>query len=156
MHTQEAVHSQCALLQTNPGSAHHVERRTRAEPFAYAEQDAATKPADYSVGARITCVDRAIIRTYFAESESEVPTVAAGGYEKPRRRSRRDWTAYGRLLPQTGARVLPANLEEKLSALQPGYKRLTVGSDVLLIETASRKILEIMHNANLRAERRAA
>jgi hypothetical protein len=43
---------------------------------------------------------------------------------------------------------LPWDLEYRLSPLGAGYQRVMVGRDVLLIEVAMRRIVDVMHNAD--------
>ena len=74
----------------------------------------------YGPGARITYIDRAIIRQYFA---------GVGGDTAAR------------------SQALPDDLERSLSSLEPGLMRVLDGTDVLLVEKATRKVVDVMQHA---------
>ncbi len=89
---------------------------------------AAATCCDYRPGPRITCLDRAVIDEYFRECrETGDPHAAAAP------------AAAQRLL----LRELPAELEHRLSRLPVGLERAWKGSDLLLIETASGRVIDI-------------
>ena len=93
-------------------------------------------PSIYEIRARITQIDRAIISTYY---ESGVPaprgTVYSGmqSLEKP-------W------------QPLPTELEAKLSILPARYVRALAVDDVLLIDTASGRIIDVMRQVHRRLQ----
>jgi len=91
----------------------------------------ASRADDYQVEPRITYVDRAVIRDYFHQhllEESVRPAWKKALFPEPHRQ-------------------LPWELERRLSALFPGHERIVVGNDVLLVETATREIVDVMHVA---------
>lgn len=52
----------------------------------------------------------------------------------------------GTLPPGIAKRSLPSTLESRLHALPAGYERREIGADIVLVETASGKILDIIHD----------
>ncbi|MEO7726139.1 MAG: hypothetical protein ABIS45_02725 [Burkholderiales bacterium] len=111
----------CALLQpVNGGSTGRMHRASRHA---------------YGPGARITYVDRAIIRQYFSGSRRYGPP---------------------RVFRASANAGLPQDLERSLSALEPEFARVLDGADVLLVETATRKVVDVMQNAAAGAARARA
>ena len=103
-------------------------------PLAYAPKDRVVARSDaYKIGPRITYVDRAIIRDYFSQHA-----------HRPTRRPT-DMTTLRSAPPRSLS--LPHELECKLSVLPAGYARILSGGTVLLIETATRAIVEVMGNS---------
>ncbi len=92
---------------------------------------------------RLTRADRATIARYFDGSWSLANVTRPARPSKMRRR----WMIGGRLPATLRTDALPRELAGKLSALDPGYERLLVGCDVLCIELANSRIVDIMHNA---------
>jgi len=130
----ETVHrTECALLRVSP--------RAAPAPFAYAakKQTLAPGPSAYCIGCRITYVDRAIIRRFFDDHHLE--------RQESHQRSGRQLRSVGRLAHRSRVEQLPAKLEYKLSRLNAGYQRVLVDGDVMLIEPATRRIVDVMHNA---------
>jgi hypothetical protein len=90
----------------------------------------------YVTGARITHIDRAIIRSYFQDSESLPPE---------RRATRRQPTRPSRVSTRAARSSLPAQLERKLSLLPRELERVLVGRDVLLVESDTGAVIDILH-----------
>ena len=122
---QSNAYSRCVLLK--PVAA-------QSAPAAARRQ---TRSA-YDIGSRITCIDRQIIRRYFARAaksvERRLPHTSSG------RGMFESW-------PQAVGRQLPADLERTLSALNADLTRILDGSDVLLVERATRRVVDKMKNA---------
>lgn len=91
----------------------------------------------YDIAARITHIDRAIIRNYF---EDHVAAFPAERRANPRQPTLPMW-----LPSRVQQHALPYELERKLSQLPEGYERVLVGRDVLLIESDSRTVVDILH-----------
>jgi len=91
----------------------------------------------YEIAPRITQIDRAIIRGALHQQASSTL--------KPGLRVQR---MAGQRLPR-GVCVspLPAKLERKLSALPTDFERVLVDCDVLLMQSATREIVDVMRNA---------
>ena len=93
----------------------------------------------YGVGPRITHIDRAIIRNYFQDRGISLPP--------ERRRHARQPTLPARLSPQVSQNALPRDLERKLSQLPEDCERVLVGRDVLLVDSKTRSVVDILHHA---------
>jgi hypothetical protein len=104
-------------LLTTPLTPARRHESQRGEPKC-ADADA-TQIADnvYAVKPRITHVDRVIIRNYFREADCA---------------------------PSLPPSQLPRQLECKLSPLPAGYKRVTVGHGVVLIDTSVSRMIDIL------------
>jgi len=50
------------------------------------------------------------------------------------------------LPPGPGGAPLPADLESRLSELPPGYVRFRSGSDVVLMDSRTREVLDVIHD----------
>ena len=99
--------------------------------------DAGQPPSHaYGVAARITHIDRAIIRSYFQDGSSLPPE---------RRETRRQPTLPRALPAQARHASLPLPLERKLSLLPKEFERVLVGRDVLLIESETGAVIDILH-----------
>jgi hypothetical protein len=122
MSTHETGGSECALLR--------------------AESAANRRDLDASAN-RITGVDRAIISRYFEDRWSPASVTRSARPPKMRRR----WMIGGKLPATVRTDALPRQLESKLSRLDPGFERLLTGCDVLCIELANSRIVDVMHNA---------
>jgi hypothetical protein len=94
---------------------------------------------------RMTCIDRAIINIYFHEGACAARTVRARGHGVHHQLFSQ-WLPGWRLPRKLRLETLPAELERKLSAIGPYYKRVRVNCDVLLIEDATRRVVDAMHN----------
>ena len=86
---------------------------------------------------RITHIDRTMIRTYFRPHANGrtplLPEVSSGDR---------------RVAPHLGPRRLPQDLEQKLSLLPAGYQRVIVGNDVVLVELASRVVIDVVREVD--------
>ena len=90
----------------------------------------------YDIRARITQIDRAIISSYY---ENGVPTARAAVYSGMRSLEK-PW------------QPLPADLEAKLSILPARYVRALAVDDVLLIDTATGRIIDVMRQVHRRIQ----
>ena len=133
MSTHESRSGECALLRTGPESG--------------ADRQDSNGSAN-----RLTRADRAIITSYFDRRWSLASVARPARPSKMRRR----WMIGGRLPATLRTDALPRALACELSALDPGYERLLVGGDVLCVELASSRIVDIMHNAGVPATRDTA
>src|SRR5688572_26042768 len=106
----------CVLVQPVAGVAATDVLSSR--PAAEGEGNDAEAPC-------ITHVDRTMIRAYFRRTDS-APSPRLNDSRDDRRASAH---------PELG--MLPPDLEDKLSALPPGYMRMIPGKDVILVEAAS-------------------
>ncbi len=130
-------------------AAHFPSRRTpssRADrgshraPRAIAHGVRRGPPSEiYGVGPRITHIDRAIIRNYFQERGMSLPP--------ERRRHARQPTLPACLSSQVSQNALPLELERKLSQLPEDCQRVLVGRDVLLVDSKTRSVVDILHHA---------
>ncbi|HXF67878.1 MAG TPA: hypothetical protein VNK67_14425 [Burkholderiales bacterium] len=89
--------------------------------------------------------DRTLIREYFR------PRRAAGAGYPPGLAQRealqpglQQLRGQGRLPPGLRRRPLPGELEHRLARLPPGYERVLVGGDVLLIQSATGIVLDAL------------
>jgi hypothetical protein len=100
----------------------------------------------YDIRARFTHIDRAIIRGYFqyycrpsviGSITTRMPAMDTPWWQTPD----------GQLPRALHAKPLPAALERMLSALSAGYQRVLVDDDVVLIDPATREIVDVMRHA---------
>jgi hypothetical protein len=124
MSTHESRGSECALLRTEPESGEDWQDSNGSAN-------------------RLTRADRVIIARYFDGRWSLANVTRPARPSKLRRR----WMIGGRLPATLRTDALPRELASELSALDPGYERLLVGCDVLCIELANSRIVDIMHDA---------
>ncbi len=127
MRTQAASNIPCALVRP-PSVSGAALRGLSSAPACMKQSRAAIRADDYQIEPRITCVDRAIIRDYFHQhllEESVRPAWKRALFPEPHRQ-------------------LPWELERRLSVPFPGHERMLVGNDVLLIETATGEIVDMM------------
>ena len=101
---------------------------------------------DTQVGIRISSRDREQIRLYYSRSYSKQhkktpPGLAKRGGSLPPGLAKRDVLPKG--LQERG---LPADLERRLSRLPEGYVRVIVGTDIVLMNSRSRVIIDIYRN----------
>jgi hypothetical protein len=96
---------------------------------------------------RMTCIDRAIINIYFHAGACAARTVRASGH-RAHHQLFSQWLPGWRLPRKLRLETLPAELERKLSAIGPYYKRVRINCDVLLIEDATRRVVDVMHNVD--------
>ncbi len=119
--------TECVLLRRAPGAAD----ATRAEQNRW-----------------FTDSDRTTIESYF-DGEWLGATAAQGQARLPQVRSR--WIVGARLPAHARTSALPGQLEERLTPLEPGYRRLMVSSEILYIEVESLRIVDVMRNAAARS-----
>jgi len=116
--------TQCALLRPTTGQAARV------------------APAASETGNRLTAADRETIARYF-EGRWPRPKVARlHGRSRPRKR----WMIGGKLPAGVRSAGLPRELEQELTPLDAGYVRLMVGAEILCVEEATSKIMDVMRN----------
>ncbi len=148
MRAQRALSKPCVLVQTIPA-------RSRVTPLSATplrEQPAQTADTRdlYGITARITHIDRVIIRAFLQQRQSALTTDAQS------QRAGVEWLP-GQTLPrEIVPQALPAALEAKLSMLPSGFERVMVGRDVLLVTAAEREIADVMCNAQGEQPRRSA
>ena len=131
MRTHSASNNPCALVRPPPSVSSAALRDLSKAPSGTKQNRAAIRADTYQIEPRITYVDRAVIRDYFHQhllEESVRPAWKKALFPEPHRQ-------------------LPWELERRLSALFPGHERIVVGNDVLLVETATREIVDVMHVA---------
>jgi protein involved in sex pheromone biosynthesis len=90
-------------------------------------------------GAGFSSSDREQIKNYYAQSQ-----VGTASRNTSSGLVKRD------VLPRSPSnKALPATLENRLSKLPNGYRRLVVGSDVVVINTRTRVIVDIYRNVGM-------
>jgi hypothetical protein len=146
MHTQEASHTACALLRVVAVRANDFPQRAGPAPNPNAENK---EVSGIGSSVRINCVDRAIVRIFY-EGCCREPT------QRPRRQLSGQWLSGWKLPSKLRTEPLPAELEGKLSVLDARYTRVVVNCDVLLIEAATRRVVDVMQNANAVTARAAS
>ncbi len=100
--------------------------------------------------------DKQIILEYYGLLQGEGPDKSQRGDKSmPPGLEKRDqlppglqkyFQDHGTLPPGLAKRNLPQDLEQRLSPLNPDYERVIVDNDVLLIETATKVIIDILTN----------
>jgi len=131
MRMQAASNTPCTLVQSRP-SASVVKLRLISGNHFYLKKSRATTRCDlYQIEPRITYVDRAIIRGYFRQQDFLAPLHPAN---------------MKALFPEFRKYLLPDDLECRLSILPARYCRILISSDVLLIETTSRMIVDVLRD----------
>ena len=98
------------------------------------------------IGVRISSRDREQIQHYYAHAHNAQqkkvpPGLAKRGGSLPPGLAKRDVLPIG--LQERG---LPADLERRLSRLPEGYVRVVVGTDIVLMKTRTRVIIDIYRN----------
>ncbi len=142
MTTQAAREIPCALVR--PPSRAILNRPLICMPVAVKHDREATRTDAYDRALHITHIDRTIIRSYFHQQAAD-PMMAQFAVELfPE--SRRQWAINSRLPRGFPAKALPDELEQKLSVLGTGYARVQAGSSVLLIESTSRVIIDVLRD----------
>lgn len=89
-------------------------------------------------GAKFSPRDRSIVRDFFKTPHPSLIN---------RERLGRGVGVGAVLAPTISGRVLPTELEIRLSRLAPGYDRRIVGRDIVLYERRHRTILDIIYDA---------
>ena len=121
-----------------------------ASPAVLAKKPKPEPEAAVSSAAAVRFVesDKAAIRDYFRRASSGASGLPPGlakrqqlppGLQKQVREK-------GTLPPGLQKRLLPGELEGRLSRLPPGYERVIVGADVVIVEIATRVILDILRD----------
>ena len=128
MRTNPASSIPCALVRPPLSVPSAALRALSGICSATRKSREASRADDYQVEPRITYIDRAIIRGYFHQPHLDEPA-------RP---------AWKRALFPEPHRQLPWELERRLSVPFPGHERMLVGNDVLLIETATGEIVDMM------------
>ncbi len=131
MRTNAAGNIPCALVRPPPSVSGAALRDASKAPSGTKQDRAAIRADTYQIEPRITCVDRAIIRGYFHQHDLDEPMQPA-------------WKK--NLFPESYQQLLPPELESRLSVLPAGYRRMLSGCDVLLIDNASRTIIDVMRD----------
>ena len=108
----------------------------------------AEKPEPAPVQAGVTLYfserDRNLIHDYFQlHQASGLPSGLAKRQKLPPG-LQKQLREKGQLPPGLHKTLLPGELERRLSQLPPGYERIIVGSDVVLIQTTTRIVLDIL------------
>lgn len=113
---------------------------------AWAKKPKPEAASGSEVSVRFVDHDKVVIREYFRSASSGASGLPPGlakrqqlppGLQKQIREK-------GTLPPGLQKRLLPGELEGRLSRLPPGYERVIVGADVLLVEIATRVIVDIL------------
>jgi hypothetical protein len=86
--------------------------------------------------------DRSLIEDYYREAQpaKKTPPGSARREELPPGLAR-----HGKLPPGLQGRLLPRELESRLTVLPSAYARLLIGRDVVLIERDTRRVLDILY-----------
>jgi len=117
-----------------------------ALPEAQAKKPKPEASASNPVTIRFSESDRIAIHDYFRRASTGASGLPPGlakrqqlppGLQKQLREK-------GTLPPGLQKRALPGELDGRLSRLPPGYERVIVGADVLLVEIATRVIVDIL------------
>jgi hypothetical protein len=87
--------------------------------------------------------DRTRIQDYYRHhpAPKASPTAARGDAPPP------GLKRHSELPPGLQGRLLPRELETRLTVLPPGYVRLLIGRDVVLIERDTRRVFDILYDA---------
>ena len=95
-----------------------------------------------------TSRDRNIIRDYFRNHDSNLPPGLAkrGGSLPPGLQKQLDRN--GTLPPGLQKRVepFPEDLEQQLPSLPTIYRRATIGRDVIILDTRTQRIIDVIHD----------
>lgn len=148
--THEA-RSACVLTQSRTGADRPAEATGRepseqdAAPDGSQEQGlarAAAAKRAFESRTRITCVDRAVIRTYFHPHDKGNLSRRKKGAQclnnanhANSANKRRNWDGG----------LLPDDLERHLSQLPAGFYRMLRGSAVLLVEGRTQRVIDAVH-----------
>ena len=137
MKTDDGMREMCALVRPGPFVFH--DSSPSGEMFV--DEPEKTDVPDRGGRAnalRITAIDRAIIRDHYRAQpgfRAQRSFVAAGKWMRGRKLSMR-----------AHSHALGDELETKLHPLPEGYARILAGNDVLLIDIATRRIIDVMRN----------
>lgn len=117
-----------------------------ALPTVWAKKPKPEPSAETHVTVRFAERDKIVIRDYYRHPGSGASGLPPGlankqqlppGLQKQVREK-------GTLPPGLQKRLLPGELEGRLSRLPPGYERVIVGADVVIVEIATRVIVDIL------------
>ncbi len=100
---------------------------------------------NYAVHVAFTDSDRRVLRDYYREDDRSLPPGLAKKGKVPPGHARR-YRVNQPLPPDTAWRYLPANVERHLSHLPEGYVRITIGSDVAIMNVRTRVIVDLIED----------
>lgn len=86
--------------------------------------------------------DRALIEEYYGERRRRLPP----GLAKRHGRLPPGLAKHDRLPPGLRRDPLPRELEQRLSPLPSGYLRVRVGQDIVLLDSRTHVVLDVMYN----------
>jgi hypothetical protein len=89
--------------------------------------------------------DRVIIRDWYDDRRKSLPPGLAKQGKLPPGHAKR-LGARDTLPPSLAYRPLPAELERRLSRLPDGYARVIVGGDIVLIDSRTRVVLDVLYD----------
>lgn len=89
--------------------------------------------------------DRAIIRDWYDDRRRALPPGLAKQGKVPPGHARR-WGPRDTLPPGLAYRHLPVELERRLSRLPDGYARVIVDTHIVLMNTRTRVIFDVLHD----------
>lgn len=89
--------------------------------------------------------DRAIIRDWYDDRRRSLPPGLAKQGKLPPGHAKR-WGPRDTLPPGLAYRHLPTELERRLSRLPDGYVRVIVDTDIYIMHTRTRVILDVLHD----------
>ena len=88
--------------------------------------------------------DRELIHHYYSQGKrKQIPPGLAKKEQLPPG-LQKQIKKHGKLPPGLEGRYLPHDLEQRLERLPKGYVRIRVGTDIILMETATRVILDVI------------
>jgi hypothetical protein len=148
MKTSDAASAAYGLPRTAPSRLSNFAPSAERVSIAGAEHaGVSAKPAGEGAAVRMTCMDRAIINIHFRGFHRVSSSVRTENHRLLRRLCGQ-WLPGWRLPAKLRAEPLPAELERKLSVLNPGYSRVQVNCDVLLIEATTRRVVDVLQNVD--------
>jgi len=89
--------------------------------------------------------DREIIRDWYDDRRRSLPPGLAKQGKLPPGHAKR-WGPRDTLPPGLAYRYLPTELERRLARLPDGYVRVIVGGDIVLMNTRTRVVLDILYD----------
>lgn len=92
------------------------------------------------VAVQISARDRSVIEDYYAGKKNLPPGLAKRAGGLPPGLAKRD-----KLPPGLRSDPLPADLERRLARLPTGYARVRIGGDVVLIDSRTRVVLDVVY-----------
>lgn len=100
---------------------------------------------DFDVRIVFSDRDRIIIRDWYDDRRRSLPPGLAKKGKVPPGHAKR-WGPRDTLPPGLAYRYLPVELERRLSRLPEGYVRVIVGGDIVILNTRTRVIFDILHD----------